>query len=113
MAVRKPLLEQTVINANSSVTSDSVELDEEKTLSLQIQGDSDSINLDFEIQVKADPLDQWARLDKLSSQNLTNAVNNSKVYQYDILDLEKLRVKSTNNLSTVTEIKIISQHTAK
>jgi len=111
MSVRNVLLETTTINSGSTVKSDMVLLDEEEAITLQIEGDADSQNLNFTLQVKVDPNDNWAKLDALNSQDLTNHENNSRVYQYDVLDLERLRVKTKNNFTASTDVKIISQHT--
>lgn len=102
MATRRPLEEETTISGGGSSTSVAIDLENEEGTSIQFQGDSNSTNLTFKIEAKVDALDEWAKFDQLSNVDLTNYSNNNIIEPWDTLDLEKLRVKTINNETSVS-----------
>jgi len=111
VATRNQPLDNTTISAGGSVTSNPVSLEDEEGLTLQFEGDNNSTDLSFEIQGRVDSLDSWSELDTLNNQDLTTKVNNNQLTQYDVLDLEELKVKATNNSADATDLKIVTSHT--
>ncbi len=112
MATRTQIEDQTTVTSSGGTsTSDTVSLDNDESLSLQFQGDSNSTDITFTVEAKVDGLDEWSQLDELANTDLTsNLTNNNEIAQYDVLDLEQLRVKSTNNAASDTVIDIIASH---
>jgi len=103
----------TITGGGGTSTSSAVSLEEDESMTLQVEGDSNSTNLDFEIQAKVDSIDNWAVLDNLTGEDLTTGNVDNKIYQYDVLDLEELRVITTNNDASSTTVKIVTQHTSQ
>lgn len=114
MATRQVIQDTTTISGDEGTnTSNSVSLDEIEGLSIQIEGDADSTDLTLEIQAKVDSIDEWSGLDVLEVDLTSDKGDstNNVILQYDVLDLERVRVKTTNNSPNSTDNKIIVQKT--
>lgn len=111
MSRRRELESNASISSGSSSTSNALELDDHTTATLEFEGDAESKNLNIFIQAKFDESDAWGRYDKIKEVYLTDADNNTKIFPYDVLDLEKLRVKTENNGNKETAVSIIASKT--
>lgn len=114
MATRTQIEDTTTVSSGGGTsTSDIVNLDNEESISVQFQGDVNSTDLTFRIEAKVDGLDEWAQLDELANKDLTanNTTNPNEIVQYDVLDLEQVRIATTNNAASNTTIDIITSHT--
>lgn len=108
MAIRRELENGISISSDQTVTTSTVKLLNDESLSVQFEGDTNSVDLSFEFQVKVDPNDEWSNFDNLENINLTNNSTNNKVFQFDVLDLERFRIKITNNADSSTTLTVVT-----
>jgi len=108
MSIRREIENSTTITSGGGTsTSTKVSLEDDESLSIQVEGDANSNDLDFAIQAKVDSQDNWADLDNIS-KDVTSGSTNNEIFQYDVLDLEEFRVKTTNNAASDTVLTIIT-----
>ncbi len=111
MAIRTQIEDQTTVTSGGGTsTSETVQLSDDESLHIQMQGDANSTDLTFTIMGKVDGIDEWAQLDELANVDLTTNQNNNQLEPYDVLDLEGFRVITTNNAASDTVIDLIVSH---
>jgi len=95
------------ISSSGSETSDTVNVRNESTATLYIEGDSNTsdINVTAEAKVRDVDSDSWAEHDaSITNSDVTATNNNAKTYTYDVENLTDFRLVVTNNAASSTTI---------
>lgn len=121
MSRRTPLFDGKTLTANDTVTSSAVSLQEETTVSLQLQADADATNVSLVVQAKVNDVDEWSHLDgvpvlsnaanDLQNLDVTQTDSNNLILQYDCLDLQALRVKVSEEDGKTPTVDLIASST--
>lgn len=104
MANYEQILDTETIGTNSSAVSNAVNVQDTDSLNVQIVGDSNSTDVNIEIEGQTAPQAPQAEYENTltSNEDLTASTNNSIIYAYDVEGLNTAYVKLTNNDGTNT-----------
>lgn len=97
------------ISSSGSETTGTVDVDQKETLVIQIDGDSNSSDLDIVLQGKVidDSSYSWSEMDSKANTDLTATANNSAVYSYDVEGLQTSQIKIDNNAASSTDVTVL------
>lgn len=94
------------IDPSNSATSSEVPVRNDSSIAFQVDGDSNSDNLDVvrEVKLRGVSGDAWTEWDTDSSEDVTSTNNNSKAFVNDVENAVKIRYVVTNNGGSTTTI---------
>ncbi len=98
------------ISDGGSETTSTIDSNYKNVLVIQIDGDSNSSDMDVVLQGKVKDEDSysWSEIDKKTNEDITATSNNSKVYTYDVQGEQTNQLKLDNNAGTGTDVTVLA-----
>lgn len=99
-----------VASGGGTETGSSVNVDDYKTIAVQVEGDAESANFDLEMQGQngGQATNSFGDLDTTNNtgEDITANTNQSKIYLYDVAGLSEVRPKIINNHDAATTMTV-------
>lgn len=100
---------QSVSSSGGTVTGSKTTVDNRDTIAVQVEGDTNSTNLDLELQGKnGNVTTTYGDIDTTSytGQDLTGNTNTSKIYLYDVSGVSDIKPLVRNNAASATTLTV-------